>query len=190
MKQTELVIVGGGILGAGVAQAAIAGRFKVILLESNSVGSATSCNSSKLIHGGLRYLESAQLGLVRDSLKERKKLFDIANHLVKPINFYIPIYQKSKRSGWVITLGLFLYYVLSGFSKWGRFKIIPKKHWGKIKGIKKSGLKMILQYWDGQTDDRKLCEEVAQSARSLGADIIENAKCTSIIKKDEGYTVR
>ncbi|WP_165905461.1 FAD-dependent oxidoreductase [Parashewanella spongiae] len=132
-------------------------------------------------------MESAQFGLVRESLKERQKLLEIANHLVKPVKFYIPIYKESKRNGWLIILGLSFYYVLSGFSKWGRFKLIPMKNWDEIKGIKKSGLKIILQYWDGQTDDLKLCEQVAHSATILGANIVEGAQCTSIIKQSSGY---
>lgn len=91
MQAVDLVVIGGGITGVGIAQCVQAAGYSVVLLEKDNLGEKTSSNSSKLIHGGLRYLESGQLGLVRQSLSERKALLTLAPELVKPVPFYIPI---------------------------------------------------------------------------------------------------
>ncbi|MDH5660320.1 MAG: FAD-dependent oxidoreductase, partial [Gammaproteobacteria bacterium] len=112
MKQFDIVVIGAGIHGAGVAQAAAAAGYSVLVLEKNEVASGTSSKSSKLIHGGLRYLESAQFSLVRKSLKERAILCRLAPGLVKLQPFYIPVYKKTIRRPWQIRLGLILYALL------------------------------------------------------------------------------
>ncbi|MCL1140092.1 glycerol-3-phosphate dehydrogenase/oxidase [Shewanella pneumatophori] len=180
MEAVDLVIIGGGINGAGIAQCASAAGYSVLLLEKSTIAAQTSANSSKLIHGGLRYLESGQLPLVRKSLAERKALLQLAPSLVNPIPFYIPVYENSRRSPWTIRAGLSLYALLSEFDALGQFKSIPSVHWSKIKGLKLQGLKALYQYWDAQTDDKLLTEAVIKNARSLGAQIIEHAKCTTI----------
>ena len=128
-KEHDIVIIGGGIQGAGCAQAAAAAGYSVCLLEKNSWGSATSSHSSKLIHGGLRYLETYQFGLVRKSLHERKILMEIAAPLLKPLPFYIPVYQQSRHQPWMIFTGLSLYSLLGGFDRLSRFHRIPKNKW-------------------------------------------------------------
>ncbi|MCL1145675.1 FAD-dependent oxidoreductase [Shewanella marinintestina] len=180
MTTVDLVVIGGGINGAGIAQCASAAGYSVLLLEKGTVAGQTSANSSKLIHGGLRYLESGQLPLVRKSLAERKALLQLAPSLVNPIPFYIPVYENSRRSSWAIRAGLSLYAMLSDFDALGQFKSVPSVHWSKIKGLKLTGLKALYQYWDAQTDDKLLTEAVIKNARALGAHVIEHAKCTKI----------
>lgn len=170
---TEVAIIGGGIHGAGIAQAAAAAGYRVSLFEQHEWAAATSRRSSKLIHGGLRYLESGQLPLVFHSLMERQRLLRNAPGLVKAVPFYIPVYRDSHRRPWQIAIGLSLYYLLSGANKLGRFRRIPRSEWHSLAGLKTDGLQAVFQYWDGQTDDRRLTEAVVYSAQSLGV----NAQC-------------
>src|SRR3954463_7924370 len=117
----DLVVIGAGIQGAGVAQAAAAAGYSVLVLEQSFPAAGTSSKSSKLIHGGLRYLESAQFGLVRESLHERALLLKLAPDLVKLQPLHIPLYKDSKRCPLTIRTGLSLYAALSGFDKDARF---------------------------------------------------------------------
>jgi glycerol-3-phosphate dehydrogenase len=181
MERVDLAIIGGGIAGVGIAQRAVAAGYSVCLLEQGELGSQTSANSSKLIHGGLRYLETGQLTLVRASLKERDALLRLAPGLVKPVPFYIPIYADSQRSRWEIRVGLSLYALLSEFKPLGRFRKLPPAQWPSLDGLKLDGLRAVFQYWDAQTDDRALTRAVADSAASLGANILTQADCEGII---------
>ncbi len=168
MPTYDLVIIGGGISGAGVAQAAAAAGYTVLLLEKDDFGSQTSSSSSKLIHGGLRYLESGQIGLVRESLQQRRALLRLAPDLVKPIPFFIPVYKNSRRGRWTLMIGLSVYSILAGFERLARFRLVPKSQWSRLIGLKKNGLKAVFQYWDAQTDDNLLTKAVVRSAESLG----------------------
>ena len=136
----DVLVVGGGIQGAGCAQAAAAAGYRVCLLEQNTWGSGSS-RSSKLIHGGLRYLETFQFGLVRKSLNERKILLRIAKPLVHPVPFYIPVYTHSTHRPWQIFVGLSLYSLLGGFDSLARFRWVPKHEWGQLGGLETAHLK-------------------------------------------------
>src|ERR1700743_2250751 len=118
----DLVIVGAGIHGAGVAQAAAAAGYSVLVLEKQGIASGTSSRSSKLIHGGLRYLEQMQLKLVWECLHERELLLKIAPDLVKIRPFYIPIYKDTRRRPWQLYAGLSLYALLAGPGHHARFR--------------------------------------------------------------------
>jgi len=113
-RSFDLIIVGGGIHGAGVAQAAAVDGYSVLLLESRLIGAGSSSRSSKLIHGGLRYLESGQLRLVQESLHERTTLLRIAPELVRLERFYLPVYRHTRRRPWQLRAGLTLYALLAG----------------------------------------------------------------------------
>ncbi|MGR6501152.1 glycerol-3-phosphate dehydrogenase/oxidase [Shewanella sp. Koi 1] len=176
MSSYDIAIIGGGISGVGIAQYAAAAGYSTLLIEKGEIGGQTSANSSKLIHGGLRYLESGQVNLVRKSLQERRHLLDFAPSLVKPVPFYIPVYQDSQRNPWTIRAGLSLYALLSEFDPLGRFVSIPAVHWHRFKGLKLSGLKAVFQYWDAQTDDKLLTQAVARSAEALGAYVYAEAE--------------
>ncbi len=172
----DILIVGGGIQGAGCAQAAAAAGYSVAVLEKyDRPGLGTSCKSSKLIHGGLRYLETAQIRLVYECLSERSLLLRNAPHLVKLKPFYIPVYKNSMRKPWLIWIGLALYSLLSGKG----FNKVPKREWGRLDGLNTKELLTVFKYYDGQTDDQRLTESVMQSAQQLGAEFISSAELVS-----------
>lgn len=183
----DLAIIGGGISGAGVAQAAAAAGYSVLLVEKTGYGSQTSSSSSKLIHGGLRYLESGQFHLVRKALKERRSLLKLAPGLVKPVPFFIPVYHHSRRSAWQLRAGLSLYALLSGFEPLGLFKQLPRCRWSTLKGLNTEGLVAVFQYWDAQTDDQLLTRAVVASARELGAETLCPARFMSAEQNKQGY---
>ena len=110
----DVLVLGGGIQGVGVAQAAAAAGHSVLLVEKDELAAATSSRSSKLIHGGLRYLESRQFRLVRESLRERAILRRIAPHLVEMVPFFLPRYRGAARPPWQVRAGLSLYSLLGG----------------------------------------------------------------------------
>ena len=168
----DVAVIGGGIHGVGVAQAAAAAGYKVILFEQKSLAYGTSSRSSKLIHGGLRYLESFEIGLVRESLRERELLIKLAPDLVHRQDFYIPVYDTTKRAAWMMRAGLTMYSILAGLDKSVRFESVPRKRWGDMDGITTDGLKKVFRYSDGQTDDALLTQAVMQSAQSLGAELV------------------
>lgn len=167
----DIVIIGGGIQGVAVAQAAAARGYSVLVLEKTALAAGTSSRSSKLIHGGLRYLESGQFRLVRESLQERTALLRLAPALVKLRPFYIPIYHQTSRDTFTIRAGLSLYALLAGFGKGAGFRSIPRNKWGELDGLSTRGLKHVFQYWDAQTDDQALTQAMMHSAALLGAEL-------------------
>ena len=182
----DIFIIGGGINGAGIARDAAGRGLKVFLAEKNKVGSATSSWSSKLIHGGLRYLENYEFKLVRESLKEREVITKIAPKITKPIPFIIP-HTKKLRSKLLIRLGLFLYDNLGGKTK------IPKSSKinfnKKFTNILQSHYKVGFQYYDVQVDDKKLVEININDAKKLGANIIENRKVINAKRLNQGWEI-
>jgi len=185
----DVVVIGGGIQGVGVAQAAAAAGYTVAVFEQTAIASATSSKSSKLIHGGLRYLESAQFSLVRKSLKERAILSRIAPDLVKLKPFYIPIYKKTTRRPWQFRIGLSLYALLGNLNKENLFKRISRKEMKKLDKLEQKDLQKVFRYYDGQTNDVKLTQAVMFSAKQLGAELNFPAKVISITKNDNGFSV-
>ena len=167
----DLVIVGAGIHGAGIAQAAAAAGYSVLVLEQQSIAAGSSSRSSKLIHGGLRYLEQFDFKLVRESLVERERLLKLAPALVKLVPFYIPIYPNTRRRAWEIRTGLSLYALLGGLHAHTRFRKLRQRDWGQLDGLQRDGLQAVFQYWDAQTDDSALTHAVMRSAVSLGAQL-------------------
>lgn len=167
----HLVVIGAGIQGAGVAQAGAAAGYSVLVLEKTSAAAGTSSKSSKLIHGGLRYLETAQFGLVRESLRERALLLKLAPSLVRLSNLHIPIYENSTRSPLTIRAGLSLYSLLAGLDKDSRFCQLLSSEWKHLPGLKKEKLKAVFRYQEAQTDDAELTKAVLRSAQSLGAEV-------------------
>ncbi len=168
----DVVVVGGGINGAGVAQAVAAAGHSVIVLERHALAAGTSSKSSKLVHGGLRYLESYQFGLVRESLRERALLLKLAPDLVQLQEFCIPLYKESRRSPALIRAGLSLYYLLSRMDSRARFASLPRRQWGALDGLRTDGLRAVFRYTDARTDDALLTEAVMRSAESLGAELV------------------
>jgi len=187
--QYDVVVVGAGIQGAGVAQAAAAAGYSVLVIEQTGVAAETSSKSSKLIHGGLRYLESAQFGLVRESLREREILLKIAPHLVKLKPLHIPVYQNSSRSALTIRTGLSLYAALAGFGQGSAFSSLPKEQWTTLGGLKQDGLRAVFRYFEAQTDDAALTWAVMQSATDLGAELRSPARFVAAERQSQSCTV-
>jgi glycerol-3-phosphate dehydrogenase len=186
----DVVVIGGGIHGAGVAQAAAAAGYSVRVLEKTGVASATSCRSSKLIHGGLRYLETGQFALVRESLRERGLLLRNAPSLVRLVPFHIPVYRKMSRGPWTMRAGLSLYALLGNLRPNTRFETLPRKQWDSLDGLETRGLKAVFRYYDGQTDDAALTQAVMRSAQTLGAELVCPAEFLHATRTGDGYVVR
>ena len=185
----DVAIVGGGIQGAGVAQAAAAAGYSVLLLERGKIASGTSSKSSKLIHGGLRYLESGQFRLVHESLKERELLLKLAPDLVQRQQFHIPLYRNSKRKSWQLRLGLIIYSLLAGAGRHNRFSHFSNGELSNFKALRQNELASIYRYSDAQTDDRALTQAVIQSACDLGATVLCKTQMRSAQWHDGTYLI-
>lgn len=177
----DVAVIGGGIHGVGVAQAAAIRGYKTILVEQYAdLAQGTSSRSSKLIHGGLRYLEQYQFSLVRKCLLERSYLLKNAPDLVTLKPIYIPVYKDSKRPPWMIYVGLSMYALLGNFASDVRFKLIPKNKWSQLHNLNIDNLQAVFQYYEAQTDDRLLTHAVMNSAQEHGAELMLNTKVSSI----------
>ena len=176
----DVCVIGGGINGAGAAQAAAAAGHSTVLLEKSSLAAGTSSKSSKLIHGGLRYLESYEFSLVHESLTERALLLRNAPDLVRLVPFHIPVYEHMRRPAWMVRSGLTLYALLGHLRTTARFKSIPRTQWATLDGLATAGLKAVFCYQDAQTDDALLTRAVMHSACALGAETRIPARVTQI----------
>ncbi len=188
-KVYDVTVIGGGIHGVGVAQAAAAKGYKVLLLEKNKIAAGTSSRSSKLIHGGLRYLEHFEFKLVFECLRERQILLSIAPDLVKISPVYIPVYKKSIRTRIQIRIGLMLYSVLGRFKKDTFFKKVPKSKWHGLDDLETKDLLAVYQFYDAQTDDAELTQAVINSAINLGADVAVPVELLRVEPHDAGYNI-
>src|SRR5271169_2468555 len=186
MREFDVVIVGGGIHGAGVLQATAAAGHTGLLIEKRALASGTSSRSSKLIHGGLRYLESGQFSLVRESLRERAIHLRIAPELVELKAFFIPVYADTQRRPWQLKLGLWIYALLGGFDASTRFGSVPKSEWAQLDGLDTLNLDAVIRYQDAQTDDAQLTRAVVESARSLGGEVAMPANFLGAELTDDG----
>ena len=187
--QYDLVIVGAGIHGAGIAQAAAAAGHRVLVLEQQAIAAGSSSRSSKLVHGGLRYLEQFDLKLVHESLAERERLLQLAPTLVKLVPFYIPIYRNTRRRPWEIRAGLSLYALLGKLRAHARFRALPRREWNRLDGLQHNDLQAVFQYWDAQTDDAALTRAVMNSAVSLQAQLSMPASFSYAELEDHGCQV-
>ena len=188
VSQYELIIIGGGINGAGIARDAAMRGIKTLLLEAQDFGSGTSSWSSRLIHGGLRYLEYGELPLVYESLHERRTLQAIAGHLVQRLRITIPIYKGSKRGRLIVRLGMIAYDLLSmakrlpGHSMLSRDELITAEP-----GINASGLRGGARYFDAQVTfaERLVLENVIAAAQA-GATVCNYSPVTRIQLRENG----
>jgi glycerol-3-phosphate dehydrogenase len=168
----DLIIVGGGITGAGIARDAVLRGMKVAMFEKGDYGSGTSSKSSKLVHGGLRYLEHGEIGMVFESVSERRVQTRVAPHLVRPMAFLVPIFKDTKPGLELMNLGLWIYDSLALF----RAPRMHKTFRGKSAAhelepeIRAEGLRGVIEYYDCATDDARLVLENVIDARALGAD--------------------
>ena len=180
----DLLIIGGGINGAGIAADAAGRGLDVVLCEKSDLASATSSGSSKLIHGGLRYLEFYEFGLVRKSLQEREVLTAAAAHIIKPLAFHIPQLPHS-RSSWLIRIGLFLYDNLARRERFESSRSIKIDAEGPLN----SAITRGFEYWDAQADDSRLVVLNALQAKQHGAQILTRTECTGMTSLDNGWRV-
>ena len=173
--KSDVIVLGAGINGSGIArELALSGK-AVTVIDKSTIGSGTSSKSSRLIHGGLRYLETMQFKLVHEALSDRQELLRLYPDLVKMKSFYIPIYKPSPRPAWMIWIGLKLYDLLSGWHKQHHSRIIPRKKFPiHAASFKKDGLKAVFHYYDAKTQDLKLTQRVAKDAVDVGSKIFEN----------------
>ena len=183
-RQFDLVIIGGGINGAGIARDAAGRGLKVLLCEQHDLASATSSASSKLIHGGLRYLEYYEFRLVREALREREVLLRIAPHLVSPLRFRLP-HEPHLRPAWMIRAGLFLYDTLA------HRETLPGSRSLKLNGQSPllPEFNRAFEYSDCWVDDARLVVSNAMCARNHGAEILTYARCESAKRTESGWEV-
>ena len=180
----DLIVIGAGINGAGIARDAAARGLRVALVEMEDIGSGTSSWSGRLIHGGLRYLEQGDIRLVRESLRERELMFRNAPHLVKPVPLMIPLYSHNKRSKWMIRAGMLSYDILSFDKSTVTHRILNRaKTLERFPLIDPRGLNGSAIFMDGQVVwSERLCVEVALAAHADGARIFTHAKVDGFIE--------
>lgn len=181
----DVVVLGAGIQGAGIAQACALNGLSVLVLEQFSEPAmGTSSKSSKLIHGGLRYLESLSFSLVKECLLERKRLLKNAPDIVKANRFFIPLYTNSKRHPLIVYMGLWLYAWLAGDYLGRKIGWICKANWKTLNGLNTENLRAVFYYEDAQTDDKLLTKRVIASAQKLGAELKYHSEVVSVVKRD------
>ncbi|MEO5693006.1 MAG: glycerol-3-phosphate dehydrogenase [Usitatibacter sp.] len=174
MSDTDLLIIGGGINGAGIARDAAGRGLSVTLVEQSDLASATSSWSSKLIHGGLRYLEQYDFGLVREALQEREVLLRLAPHIIRPLLFVLP-HDRSMRPVWMIRTGLWMYDHIGGKISLPRSRAVNFPHVEYSAGLK-GDFRSGFLYSDCRVDDSRLTVINAMSAREKGATILTRTR--------------
>lgn len=180
----DLLVVGGGITGAGIARDAAMRGLRTALVEARDLGWGTSSRSSRLIHGGLRYLEQGHLALVREASRERQVLLRIAPHLVRPLAFVFPVHRGDRVPLWKLAAGLLVYDLLAPLRNVRRHRILGKRALlAEEPMLRERGLVGGARYWDAQCDDARLVVATARSAALHGADV---ATYTSVIGLERG----
>lgn len=184
-EPVDLLVIGGGITGAGIARDAALRGFRVALVDKGDFGGGTSSHSSRLIHGGIRYLEHRDFRLVFEASHERRVLLHIAPHLVRPLPFVFPVYRGSRVPAWKLRAGMWLYDVLAAFGNVKNHRwLSPKQVRRAEPALKDRGLTGAALYWDAQTDDARLVLATMQSAARAGALVANYAEVTSLLTPD------
>src|SRR5438309_1624228 len=180
----DVLVVGGGINGAGIARDAAMRGLRVALVERGDLASGTSSRSSKLLHGGLRYLEQGDVSLVIEPVRERESLQRLAPNLVRPQEFVFPLYRGGPLGPLKLTADLWAYHLLAGFwnVRWHRM-LSPKAVAEAEPALLRDGLCGAGQYWDCRTDDARLVLETALSAAGEGALIVSYAEVAGFVKE-------
>lgn len=188
-RKTDLLVVGGGIYGLWLAADAAGRGLSVRLIEQGDFGGATSCASSKLIHGGLRYLERFELSLVRGSLRERKTLLELAPHRVRPLRFVVPLYRGARLGPLRLRAGLWLYDRLAGrgFDLGGRRREKLDALTERVPWLRRDGLRAAWSYADAQTDDARFNLDVVRLAREAGAVLERGVRAEGWIEERGRY---
>ena len=185
----DVLVIGGGITGAGVARDAALRGMRVALVEQDDFASGTSSRSSRLVHGGVRYLEHGELGLVFESSRERRILLRIAPHLVRPLAFTWPVYAGARVARWQLAAALTMYDVLALFRNVERHERLG------VRGVllheplvRREALRGGARYFDAATDDARLTLATALSARDAGAVLVTHARVESLLRDGDRVT--
>jgi glycerol-3-phosphate dehydrogenase len=187
----DLLVIGGGIQGVAVARDAALRGLRVILLERGDFASGTSSRSSKLIHGGIRYLETGQLRLVREALRERALLLDLAPDYVRPLPFLIPHYAHEGRSALIVKVGLTLYAALAGRHPLAAHGSMSAAEALALEpSLRAEGLRGAALYWDAQMDDALLCVAIAMAADRAAAVMKSYTEVTALAPPGSGSAWR
>jgi glycerol-3-phosphate dehydrogenase len=182
----DIAVVGGGATGMGVAVDAAARGFQVVLVEAHDFGKGTSSRSTKLVHGGVRYLEQGNIPLVMSALKERGLLRQNAPHLVKDLAFVVPNYSWWEAPFYGI--GLKLYDLLAGKYGFGPSKLLSKEETlQRLPALEPEELRGGVVYYDGQFDDSRLLIHLAMTAADQGATVVNYCPATGLLRDEEGY---
>jgi glycerol-3-phosphate dehydrogenase len=178
----DFVIIGGGATGLGVAIDAASRGYRTLLLEQSDLGKGTSSRSTKLVHGGVRYLQQGNVALVIDALKERGLLLSNAPHLVRNLSFVVPNYEWWE--GPFYGIGLKMYDLLAGKQGFGRSRVLSRDRTLQLlPTLEPEGLVGGVIYYDGQFDDARLCVAMARTASEQGAAIVTYAPVTGLVKE-------
>jgi glycerol-3-phosphate dehydrogenase len=190
----DVVVVGGGIVGAGVARDAARRGFRTALIERDDFAAGTSSRSSRLVHGGVRYLEHGWFHLVFEASRERRRLLDTAPHLVRPLRFTWPVYDHQRLAQWEIGAGLLMYDVLAMYRNVGKHKrLAPDDVLEREPRLLPDSLKGGATYWDASTDDARLTLVTALDAERAGAKLLNHAEVTDLTRaagRVDGVVVR
>jgi glycerol-3-phosphate dehydrogenase len=186
----RIAVIGGGINGAGIAWELARKDYQVTLFDKGRCGAQTSSKTTKMIHGGIRYLENMHFRLVRESLRDRAWLIEHLPQLVQPIEIIIPVYADSPRSRLTIRAGLILYDRLAG-----RHNIAPHQRWSADEllarlPLRRDDLRGGFSFWDGQVDDFALVRTVVASAAREGATIREETPVLGLQHRPDRWVVR
>ena len=182
----DVVVIGGGIIGAGIARDAALRGLRVSLFEKEDYGSGTTSASSRLVHGGLRYLEMLDLGLVRLDLRERETLLRIAPHLVRPLEFILPFYDRTFFDRWKIRLGMILYDLLSYGKSLPGYRFLTKQEISNEEAsLRTTGLQGGALYYDALVSSpERLCLENVIDARNHGACTLNYAQVIAALRSE------
>src|SRR5881394_2812876 len=182
----DMIIVGGGATGVGIAIDAASRGYDVLLLEQSDFGKGTSSRSTKLAHGGVRYLEQGNIGLVMEALKERGLLLQNAPHLVSNLAFVVPNYDWWEAPFY--GLGLKVYNALAGKYGFGASEILSREETlARLPTIKTDGLRGGVVYYDGQFDDARLLINPMETGADQGAAVLNYVRVVALTKADDGF---
>src|SRR5205085_7652063 len=197
-ERYDVLVIGGGVTGAGVALDAAARGYRVALVEKIDFASGTSSKSTKLVHGGIRYLPNFDFALVHEALVERGTLLRNAPYLVQPVGFVLPIYEGDRHPvgmpfttpggiglGFILDIGLWLYDLLAGRRNTHRHRRLSRSRVEQLApALVTKGLKEGFIYYDAQTNDARLTLAVLRTAANYGATLVNYAEVTSFVLED------
>jgi len=184
-EPVDVLVIGGGVTGAGIARDAALRGFRTALVDKGDFGSGTSSHSSRLVHGGIRYLEQFDFRLVLEASRERRVLLNIAPHLVRPLPFVFPVYRGGRIPGWKLRAGMWLYDLLAAFHNVRLHRWLGRKAVRRLEpGLREKDLRGAAFYYDAQTDDARLVIATMRGAARAGALVANYAAATSLLKPD------